>query len=84
MFDDALTIHWIVLNIMMTDDRYNEQNRVKRSINCWHVDDSLILERIDDFHKLSRNVSRFVKHSIIELIERLMIQQEIKMLQKQM
>ncbi len=86
MFDDALMIYWmIVLNIMIIDDHHNEQNCVERSINTdWYVESSSTFERIDDFHKLSKNISRFVEHSIVELIERLMIQQEMKMLQKQM
>jgi hypothetical protein len=55
MFDDALIIHWIVLNIMMIDDHHNEQNYVEKSINYWYVKSSLISEHIDDFHKLSKN-----------------------------
>ncbi len=91
MFDDELMIHWIALSIMMTDDHHNEQNNVEKSISVdWYDESSLIFERIDHFHRLSKNnswvIARFVEHSIAELIERLMIQQEMKMkmLQRQM
>jgi hypothetical protein len=77
-------IYWmIILNIMMIDDYSNEC--VEKSINVdWYVKNTLMLERTDDFHRLSRNISRFVEHLTAELIERLMIQQEMKILQKQM
>jgi hypothetical protein len=63
---------------MMIENHYNEQNCVQncveKSINCLHVDDQLIFERINDFHKMSKNNSymivRFVEHSIVELIKR--------------